>query len=91
MIRLDAGMLAIDDLRGDGLNLGNQDLVDPSRRDGTSNCPLCAIGHDANKTKIWAYKDMDADHVSAWSRGGATSSDNCQMLCRTHNQSKGNR
>lgn len=58
---------------------------------GTSNCPLCAIGHDANKTKIWAYKDMDADHVSAWSRGGATSSDNCQMLCRTHNQSKGNR
>ena len=58
---------------------------------GTSNCPLCAIGHDANKTKIWAFKDMDADHVSAWSRGGATSSDNCQMLCRTHNQSKGNR
>jgi hypothetical protein len=37
-----------------------------------SNCPLCAIGHDANHTKIWDLKDMDADHVTAWSKGGAT-------------------
>ena len=58
---------------------------------GTSNCPLCAIGHTANKSKIWALNDMDADHVSAWSLGGATTPDNCQILCRTHNQSKGNR
>lgn len=56
-----------------------------------SNCPHCAIGHDANKSKIWALGDMDADHVSAWSKGGATSADNCQMLCRTHNRAKGNR
>ncbi|WP_208016291.1 hypothetical protein [Meridianimarinicoccus aquatilis] len=26
---------------------------------GTSNCPHCAIGHDANKSKIWAMKDME--------------------------------
>jgi 5-methylcytosine-specific restriction endonuclease McrA len=58
---------------------------------GTSNCPLCALGHDANKTKIWSISDMDADHVSAWSKGGATSIDNCQMLCKTHNRAKGNR
>ena len=56
-----------------------------------SNCPLCAIGHDANKTKIWAFSDMDADHVTAWSKGGSTSIDNCQMLCKTHNRAKGNR
>jgi hypothetical protein len=56
-----------------------------------SNCPLCAIGHDANKTKIWKLAEMDADHVAAWSKGGATDAKNCQMLCKTHNRAKGNR
>ena len=58
---------------------------------GVSNCPLCAIGENANKTKIWNIKDMDADHVQAWSKGGATDSKNCEMLCKTHNRAKGNR
>jgi len=58
---------------------------------GESNCPLCAIGHDANKSKIWKFGEMDADHVTAWSKGGATASKNCQMLCKTHNRAKGNR
>ena len=58
---------------------------------GESNCPLCAIGHDANHTKIWDLKDMDADHVTAWSKGGSTDISNCQMLCKTHNRAKGNR
>lgn len=56
-----------------------------------SNCPLCAIGHDAGKSKIWKSEEMDADHVSAWSKGGATDIKNCQMLCKTHNRAKGNR
>ena len=34
---------------------------------------------------------MDADHVTAWSKGGATNNDNCEMLCKTHNRAKGNR
>lgn len=58
---------------------------------GISNCPHCAMGHEANARKIWALKDMDADHVAAWSKGGATSMENCQMLCKTHNRAKGNR
>lgn len=58
---------------------------------GESNCPLCALGHSANRTKIWKPSEMDADHVAAWSKGGATDIKNCQMLCRTHNQAKGNR
>ena len=58
---------------------------------GKSNCPLCAIGHDANKSKIWNLGEMDADHVTAWSKGGATDVKNCQMLCKTHNRAKGNR
>jgi len=56
-----------------------------------SNCPLCVLGHDSNKTKVWKITEMDADHVSAWSKGGATDIHNCQMLCKTHNRAKGNR
>lgn len=62
-----------------------------AKEKGVSNCPLCAIGHDAYKTKIWALKDMDADHILAWSKGGSTDEKNCQMLCKTHNRAKGNR
>lgn len=58
---------------------------------GISNCPLCAVGNNSNNIKIWELKDMDADHVSAWSKGGATEKQNCQMLCKTHNRAKGNR
>lgn len=56
-----------------------------------SNCPLCALGHESSKGKTWKYEEMDADHVEAWSKGGQTSKDNCQLLCKTHNRSKGNR
>ncbi len=58
---------------------------------GISNCPLCALGHDNNKKRIWQLKEMDADHVTAWSKGGATDISNCQMLCQTHNRAKGNK
>lgn len=57
----------------------------------TSNCPLCAVGHDASKDRIWKLDEMDADHVAAWSKGGKTLAKNCQMLCKTHNRAKGNR
>jgi len=56
-----------------------------------SNCSHCAIGHDANKSKIWSFAEMDADHVAAWSKGGKSDIKNCQMLCKTHNRAKGNR
>ncbi len=62
-----------------------------AEKKGVSNCPHCAIGHDANKDKIWGLADMDADHVAAWSKGGKTATKNCQMLCKTHNRAKGNR
>ena len=58
---------------------------------GISNCPLCATGHDSNKAHIWKISEMDADHVTAWSKGGATDISNCQMLCKTHNRAKGNK
>ncbi len=62
-----------------------------AEKKGVSNCPLCAVGHDSSKSKIWKQSEMDADHVAAWSRGGATDVANCQMLCKTHNRAKGNR
>ncbi|MCQ2367767.1 MAG: DUF262 domain-containing protein [Kiritimatiellae bacterium] len=58
---------------------------------GHSNCPLCAIGPAANRTRIYKFNEMDADHVTAWSKGGATDISNCQMLCKTHNRAKGNK
>jgi hypothetical protein len=58
---------------------------------GESNCPLCANGHAANKSRIYKLDEMDADHVAAWSKGGGSSAGNCQMLCITHNRAKGNR
>ena len=65
--------------------------TDKAKKEAKSNCPLCAIGHSANKKKIWKIDEMDADHVSAWTKGGKTDIKNCQMLCKTHNRAKGNK
>ena len=56
-----------------------------------SNCPLCALGNDHNAKRIYKENEMDADHVTAWSKGGATDISNCTMLCKTHNRAKGNK
>lgn len=58
---------------------------------GISNCPHCAISGGANAKKIWKQSEMEADHVTAWSKGGATNESNCQMLCQAHNRAKGNK
>jgi 5-methylcytosine-specific restriction endonuclease McrA len=65
--------------------------TEDAEKKGVSNCPLCAIENNSNKTKIWKLTEMDADHVTAWSKGGATDVKNCQMLCKTHNRAKGNK
>ena len=57
---------------------------------GISNCPDCVLAHAANAARIYAFNEMEADHVTAWSNGGDTSEANCQMLCRHHNRVKGN-
>lgn len=65
--------------------------TEEAKKKGISNCPLCAIENNANKARIYKYGEMDADHVTAWSKGGSSSIENCQMLCKTHNRAKGNR
>lgn len=62
-----------------------------AKTSGVSNCPLCAVSDNNNSTRIYKQNEMDADHVTAWSKGGASDDKNCQMLCKTHNQSKGNK
>jgi len=61
-----------------------------AKNNGVSNCSSCAIGHESKKTMIYKIVEMDADHVTAWSKGGATTAANCEMLCVPHNRSKGN-
>ena len=65
--------------------------TEKAEANGTSNCPLCAVGDNANKTRIYKRNEMEADHVAAWSKGGQSTLDNCEMLCVTHNRAKGNR
>ncbi|MBQ2812594.1 MAG: HNH endonuclease, partial [Clostridia bacterium] len=36
----------------------------------------------------WNYQNMQADHIIPWSKGGHTTLDNGQMLCRMHNLKK---
>ncbi len=51
------------------------------RQDGK--CVYCDTKYD--------IKDMEADHIIAWSNGGKTIGDNCQMLCKKHNLEKSNK
>lgn len=45
-------------------------------------CPICG--------KHFELKDMHADHITPWSKGGRTVPENCQMLCRDCNLRKSN-
>ena len=68
-----------------------QQQTEAAKAKAISNCPLCTVGDNANNTRIYKQAEMDADHVTAWSTGGATNLGNCEMLCITHNRAKGNR
>lgn len=58
---------------------------------GVSNCSVCASVDNDNKTRTYKLNEMEADHVTAWSKGGDTALKNCEMLCVSHNRAKGNR
>lgn len=49
-------------------------------------CPICE--HNG-VDKTYDIKEMEGDHITPWSRGGHTTIDNCQMLCKKHNRDKG--
>lgn len=43
-------------------------------------CPICKKHYDIGS--------MEADHIIPWSKGGKTTPDNCQMLCKMDNRTK---
>ncbi|MBQ9772675.1 MAG: DUF262 domain-containing protein [Lentisphaeria bacterium] len=43
-------------------------------------CKICG--------KYFEIEEMEADHITPWSQGGKTLSENCQMLCRECNRRK---
>jgi len=44
-------------------------------------CPKCS--------QHFEFSEMEADHITPWSRSGRTNAPNCQMLCREDNRRKG--
>ncbi len=44
-------------------------------------CAICG--------EVFEFEEMHADHIKPWSKGGHTTPDNCQMLCRDDNLKKG--
>lgn len=46
-------------------------------------------GKCAKCHKPFPIKEMEADHIKPWSKGGKTVIENCQMLCASCNSSKG--
>ncbi|MBQ6006079.1 MAG: HNH endonuclease [Selenomonadaceae bacterium] len=40
--------------------------------------------------KKFEFKQMEGDHITPWSKGGKTVSENCQMLCKSCNRRKSN-
>lgn len=43
-------------------------------------CPICGEHHD--------FSEMEGDHITPWWRGGSTTIDNLQMLCKACNSGK---
>jgi len=48
-------------------------------------CPQCS-----KSDNHYDLDDMEADHITPWTEGGKTITENCQMLCREHNRMKSN-
>ena len=74
-------------LCGDERHLNIRAFTDNMKREAFERqqgiCPNCK--------QHFEIEEMEADHITPWSQGGATTLDNCQMLCRDCNRRKGDR
>lgn len=72
----------IDPFAGRLLNLRSFDRRDKmaaySKQDGI--CPICK--------NHFTFEEMEGDHIRPWSKGGHTTPENCQMLCKDCNAKK---
>jgi hypothetical protein len=71
-------------LTGDERSLSIRAFTDGQKREAYERqggiCPVCK-----NHFEI---EEMEADHITPWSKGGKTIADNCQMLCKDDNRRK---
>lgn len=78
-------------LDGDERHLNIRAFSDKMRREAyerqKGKCPACPPT-GSNKTKKWDIEEMEADHITPWSKGGKTDGKNCQMLCKDCNRRK---
>lgn len=56
----------------------NQKRESFERQNGV--CPKCK--------KTFEITEMESDHITPWSKGGRTNSENCQLLCKDDNRRK---
>lgn len=52
-------------------------------------CPMCVA--KGMSQVHYEFEEMEGDHIIPWSKGGHTTYDNLQMLCKKHNNTKSNR
>ena len=54
-------------------------------------CPYCDQEQDGEHIgERYQLEEMEGDHIVPWSKGGKTTIENCQMLCKRHNLMKTN-
>jgi hypothetical protein len=49
----------------------------------------CLTPGNSGGDRVFAFTEMEADHITPWSKSGKTNADNCQMLCLACNRRKG--
>lgn len=79
-------------LTGDELKLGLRTFDEKTARrkydEQGGICPECVRRGKDTATKVWAFEEMEADHIIPWRSGGRTEESNCQMLCKNCNRTK---
>ena len=58
-------------------------------RRGKGICQKCVEEGKPENETIASWSEYHADHIIPHSKGGQTTLENAQLLCRYHNQSKG--
>jgi hypothetical protein len=54
-----------------------------------ANKTKCLTPGNSNGKQVFDIAEMEADHITPWSKGGKTDAANCQMLCLPCNRQKG--
>jgi HNH endonuclease len=54
-----------------------------------ANKTKCLTTGNSDGKKVFDISEMEADHITPWSKGGKTDAANCQMLCLACNRQKG--